>query len=116
MRILSSNLVASLAISLLVAACGGGGGGSSSASKPLPAPAPAPVPPGVFDISGTITASGSQASDSDTNDPARAAISNDSFASAQSIPTPITLGGYINQPGTGAEGRSQSSGDINDFY
>jgi serine protease len=117
-------LIACLVITALATACGGGGGGSSTSSAPAPTPMPAPepvpnpnpAPPELFRISGTITASGSQAVDSDTNDPASQAISNDTFASAQPIPNPITLGGYINQPGTGAEGRSRIDGDINDFF
>jgi serine protease len=118
MRLVSPNLVASLAITLLATACGGGGGGSSTNSVPTPdpVPAPAPVPPELLRISGTITASDSQAVDGDTNDPVREVISNDSVASAQPIPNPITLGGYINQPGTGAPGRSQMDGDIDDFF
>lgn len=54
--------------------------------------------------------------DGDNNDPAKEAISNDTITSAQPIPNPITLGGYINQPGTGATGRSQVAGDIDDFF
>ncbi len=54
--------------------------------------------------------------DGDTNDPSRGAISNDTVSSAQPIPNPITLGGYINQPGSGATGRSQVDGDIDDFF
>ncbi len=43
-------------------------------------------------------------------------MSNDTPDQAQRIPNPITLGGYINQPGSGAEGRSQVSGDIDDYF
>ena len=108
----------SAAIVLLLAACsGGGGGGNSSSSTPAPEPAPVPEPaPQLLRIAGTISASDSQAVDGDTNDTAREAISNDTPGSAQSIPNPITLGGYINQPGTGAPGRSRAAGDIDDFY
>jgi len=69
-----------------------------------------------FSLSGTITASASQSADGDTNDPFRAAIPNDTPATAQPIPNPTTLGGYVNEPGTGASGRSQISGDIDDYY
>jgi serine protease len=74
------------------------------------------VPEQSFTLTGTVTASASQAADSDNNDPARVAVGNDTAASAQPIPNPITLGGYVNQPGTGAEGRSQAGGDIDDFF
>ena len=72
--------------------------------------------PATFGISGTVTASASQAVDGDTNDPGRPAFPNDTTATAQVIPNPITLGGYVNEPGTGAPGRSQVSGDTEDFY
>lgn len=102
-------LLACFVISLLATACGGGGGGGGSAADN-------PSDPPTFTLSGTVTSSASQLADSDTNDPTRPAVSNDTPASPQTIPNPITLGGYVNQPGTGAEGRSQVSGDINDFF
>ena len=120
MQIPIPRLIASLAISLLATACGGGGGGGGGAATNTPAPEPlpplAPPAPALFTIAGTIAASSNQAVDSDTNDPARISISNDTAATAQSIPSPITLGGYINLPGTGAAGRSQQDGDSEDFY
>ncbi len=94
MRILSPNLVATLAITLLATACGGGGGGSSTNSVPAPDPAPAPepapepIPPEAFNISGAITASDSQAVDGDTNDPFKEVISNDTVTSGQPSPYP----------------------------
>ena len=69
-----------------------------------------------FNLSGTIRASASQSADGDTNDPARVVIPNDTAATAQPIPNPTTLGGYVNEPGTGAPGRSQISGDIDDYF
>ncbi|MEZ5570461.1 MAG: S8 family peptidase [Halioglobus sp.] len=105
-----------LMISLLATACGGGGGGSSSSSS-TPVDPVDPVPPAAtYTLSGTITTSTSQAVDSDTNDPVQPAVSNDDPSNPQLISNPITLGGYINLPGTGAEGRSQQSGDIDDFF
>jgi serine protease len=100
-----------------LAACGGGGGGGSSASdSPQPEP---PLPPPVFEaftLSGTISTSSSQTVDSDTNDPLQPTISNNTRSSAQSIANPITLGGYVNQPGSGAEGQSQLGGDVEDYF
>ena len=116
----SFHLLAAAAISLLATACGGGGGGGGSGgddeSAPGPPPPPVTPPPDSFLISGTITASSSQAVDGDTNDPGTIARPNDTVATAQPIPNPITLGGYVNQPGTGAPGRSQVSGDTDDYF
>lgn len=108
-----------LVISLIATACGGGGGGGGGGSPAVDTPTiPVdPTPPAAtFSLSGTITASGSQAVDSDTNDPTRPAISNDTPDNPQTISNPVTLGGYINLPGTGPAGRSQQTGDINDYF
>ena len=116
----SLQLVAPFALCLLASACGGGGGGGGggddSAPEPPPVTPPVSPPTELFRISGTITASSSQAVDGDTNDTGTIARPNDTVATAQSIPNPITLGGYVNQPGTGAAGRSQVAGDVDDYY
>ncbi len=109
---------AALALAILVGACGGGGGGgggSADGGSNVDTPEAPPAPP-TFTLSGTITASASQAVDSDTNDPTRAAVSNDSPERPQFIPNPVTLGGYINVAGTGATGRSRQSGDVDDYF
>jgi serine protease len=108
-------LLAAIAISLLVAACGGGGGSSSNDAPPPSQPDPLP-PQALFTLSGTVTASASQAVDGDTNDSASAVVPNDTVETAQPLANPITLGGYINQPGTGAPGRSRDSGDTDDYF
>ncbi len=69
-----------------------------------------------FDVSGTITVSAASAVDSDVNDPNAPYASNDGFAEGQTIPTPGRLGGYLNYPGAGAEGRSKTSGDVVDVF
>lgn len=69
-----------------------------------------------YTISGRLTAGASQALDLTTNDPFNASAPNDSIDTAQSLPNPITVGGYLNDPGSGAEGRSQVAGDVEDFY
>lgn len=115
MRRHTRELLAAIGIALLAAACGGGGGGGGSndaATEPVDPNPPTPL----FTLSGTIATSTSQTVDSDTNDPAHTAISNDDPASPQSIPSPVTLGGYVNQPGTGEPGRSQQSGDVDDYF
>ncbi len=108
-------LTALAAVALLATACGGGGGGGSSSAQPTPVPTPTPLPES-FRIAGTISASNSQAVDGDTNDPAGPVRANDTVATAQPIPNPITVGGYVNQPGSGAPGRSSVSGDIDDYF
>ena len=116
------NLTASLVICTFITACGGGGGGNAlgdNSTPDLPEPPAPPTPPTPiesFTLSGTISTSVSQSVDSDTNDPNKLAISNDEPGLAQSISSPITLGGYINIPGTGASGRSKDVGDIDDFF
>lgn len=89
-----------LLIPLVLAGCGGGGGGGSTG----------------FTVSGTIQAAAGNAVDSDVNDPFAPYASNDSIAAAQSIPNPVVVGGYLNQPGTGPAGRSHASGDTSDYY
>ena len=113
-----------LLLTLALAACGGGGGGGSPPatppSPPPPAtpPPPAEPPPGsvTYSLSGSVLASSNQAVDGDTNDPANRYTPNDTLATAQPLANPVTLGGYVNLPGTGAEGRSQEAGDIDDYY
>jgi len=106
------NLLGAITFGLLVTACGGGGGGDSDNDNDDPSP---PAPTG-FSLSGTVTASGSQAVDSDTNDPSREAVGNNTTGTAQPINNPVTLGGYLNQPRTGDPGRSFTSGDTEDFF
>ncbi|MFT6287332.1 MAG: serine protease [Alcanivorax sp.] len=69
-----------------------------------------------YSVAGEVTTSTSQALDGDTNDPANPLAANDSIGTAQALVSPITLGGYVNQPGTGADGRSTVVGDIDDYY
>lgn len=89
---------------LALVACGGGGG-----SQPEP-------PPPKYSLSGQVTALSGMAFDQDVNDPSAPYASNDSFANAQFLPSPFSLGGYVNVAGAGQPGRSQLSGDIVDHY
>jgi hypothetical protein len=73
-------------------------------------------PPTVFKISGTISIPDGTAVDGDVNDPFAPFIPNDDAQTAQILPNPVTLGGYVNTPGTGEEGRSRDAGDISDVY
>ena len=74
------------------------------------------VVPQTFTVSGVISVEASMDTDSDINDTNADCPPNDTPATAQSISNPVMLGGYVNRPGAGEAGRSQSSGDISDFY
>ncbi|WP_439105649.1 S8 family serine peptidase [Congregibacter sp.] len=67
-------------------------------------------------ISGSIQPAASQSLDGDTNDPFNPFLNNDDPAQPQVIANPTTLGGYVNEPGSGAEGRSQVAGDREDYF
>ncbi|WP_455210900.1 S8 family peptidase [Kaarinaea lacus] len=67
-------------------------------------------------VAGTIAISGTVMIDSDVNDINAAYASNDSTLAAQSIPNPAIVGGYVNSPGAGPQGRSSQQGDIDDYY
>jgi serine protease len=54
--------------------------------------------------------------DSDSNDPDAVYIPNDTAVTAQDLPNPVTLTGFVNQPGSGPEGRSHAAGDVVDVY
>ena len=98
-------IVPACLLMLSLAGCGGSsGGGAQSAAS------------GALLVSGTITAASSSAVDSDVNDPAAPFTDNSILATAQDIPNPVTVGGYVNQPGSGAAGRSQIIGDTSDVY
>lgn len=81
------------------AACGGGGGGTDTVV-----------------VAGTIPAAGSTAADSDVNDPDSPYTPNDTPQTAQGLPNPVTVGGYVNVAGTGPGGRSGVGGDPVDVY
>jgi len=69
-----------------------------------------------YTLSGTITAASNTAIDSDVNDPKSDYTPNDTAEQAQPLPTPVTLGGYVNKPRTGEDGRSFVQGDENDVF
>lgn len=104
-------LASGLLAATLLTACGGGGGGDT----------PAPPPggggsTGGFQVSGTVKISENTQVDSDVNDPNAAYASNDTGATAQALPNPFNLGGYVNVAGQGASGRSRAGGDRNDVF
>ncbi|MDB4322133.1 S8 family serine peptidase [bacterium] len=69
-----------------------------------------------YSVSGSITVSESMAVDSDVNNTDSLATSNNSINTAQLIPNPVTLAGYVNTVGVGVEGASKDSGDVDDVY
>ncbi len=69
-----------------------------------------------YTVSGTISVSGNTAVDSDVNDERTVYRANDNMNSAQAIPNPAIIGGYVNQPGSGPAGRSRDIGDTVDYY
>lgn len=74
------------------------------------------TPPFSATLSGVVTSMGGHTTDSDINSTSASYASNDSFDRAQVIDTPGIIGGYVNQPGQGAIGRSKVSGDVNDYF
>lgn len=103
---------------LLAALAGCGGGSSSSTSGATPAVPPANQNPAAnYTISGTLTAAAGNAVDSDTNDPTAPYVANDSPQTAQALPNPVTLGGYVAAAPTGRAGdRFSDRADVADWY
>ena len=68
-------------------------------------------------VSGRITPSSGSRVDSDVNDPASTYAPNDEFSTAQALPNPVVLGGYVSVTGTGNTGdRFASAGDNKDYF
>lgn len=85
-----------------------GGGGSDGGGET--------TPPATFALEGSIRAADGSAVDGDVNDPSVPKQANDSRDTAQPLPNPVTLGGYVNLPGAGPAGVSQQPGDPQDWY
>ena len=71
---------------------------------------------GNFDASGVISILSTSAIDVDVNDLNTILGNNDSLATAQRVSNPVTVGGYINEPGSGPNGRLRTSGDPADSF
>jgi serine protease len=67
-------------------------------------------------ISGVVQAAAGSVIDSDVNDPATPPVSNDTLGTAQAVPVPAAIGGYVNLPGFGPPGSFQATGDPSDFF
>lgn len=52
----------------------------------------------------------------DGSNPDTVYIPNDTIATAQVLPNPVTVTGYVNQPGSGSESRSRVAGDVVDVF
>jgi serine protease len=52
----------------------------------------------------------------DGNDPNAIFVSNDTAATAQTLPNRVVVTGSVNQPGSGPAGRSRATGDLVDVY
>jgi serine protease len=103
-------------------ACGGSGGGGTSG---IAGGSGTGIAAATFAVSGEIAFAGNTAIDGDVNDPDAPYASNDLFDPdtglidldlVQRVSRLVTVGGYVNQPGQGAPGRSFEGGDISDFY
>ncbi|MEN8806375.1 MAG: S8 family serine peptidase [Desulfobacterales bacterium] len=104
----------------LLLACGGGGGNGGSSAV-----AGGGTGTAAFTVSGEISVAANTAIDSDVNDPAAPYASNDLIDPAtglidldlvQRVSRLVTVGGYVNQPGQGADGRSFAAGDERDYF
>lgn len=109
-----SSRVAALAAAVFVAACGGGGG--DGGGSPTPPPPPPPPPAGTFQVSGQVRVADNTLVDSDVNDRNAPYAANDTFATAQAVPNPVSLAGYVNVAGQGPAGRSTAAGDPSDYF
>lgn len=88
-------LAAALCLAL---ACGGGGGGESGGTTSV-------APQTFYEVSGEIRIAFASAVDGDVNDTSAPNTPNDTPATAQPLPAPVTLGGYVNVTGEGEVGR-----------
>jgi serine protease len=93
-------------------ACSNTGGTPVSASATVALSGP----PASVTLSGTINVPTTTQVDSDTNDGNSTRTANDTFARAQTLPNPVVVGGYVNEPNTGEDGPSFASGDYSDYY
>jgi serine protease len=101
-----------LCLSIFLASCGGGDEESNIITPITPT-----LPTGTtFSISGEVTVAEGVATDSDVNDIKALFKSNDTIDTAQSLPNPVIVGGYVNLPLAGVQGRSFLNGDLDDFY
>ncbi len=112
-------VISVLLLTVCLTSCGGGGGSDNPTTAPVPtppAPTPTPPDPASFSISGTVVVSSNMRIDGDTNNSQSPFSSNNSVSSAQPLPNPVTLGGYVNQAGAGEPGQTQEAGNLDDYF
>lgn len=73
-------------------------------------------PAAVFAVQGSLHAIAGAAVDGDVNDPQAKYTPNDAPTQAQTLTSPVSLGGYLNLPRRGASGDSYMVGDVVDVY
>jgi serine protease len=95
----------SLALTSIIAACGGGGGSSDDDGDVQQ-----------VTVSGNLIVPSFVVTDSDVNDVVTTPVANHPYTAAQSVPNPVNIGGYVNQPRAGSPGHSFNSGDTSDFF
>ena len=101
---------------LAFAGCGGGGDDNNTDSGGDITDPGNDDPIATVSLSGTITAPDGVVIDSDVNDINEDYAENDSISSAQLVSNPVSIGGYVNVAGYGADGQSYESGDRNDYF
>ena len=73
-------------------------------------------PPGTFTLRGEIRAQSGSVVDSDTNDRFNGTTPNNGFDSAQPVPNPATVGGYVAEADAGDPGAVRAEGDRFDVF
>jgi serine protease len=87
--------------------------GSAVASAPVTVTQP---PPTTSPVSGQLHVPANVQSDSDTNDSSVTPVANNSFATSQTLPNPVIVGGYVTEAGAGESGPVQAAGDPSDYF
>ena len=72
--------------------------------------------PPTVSVSGNLLIPENVQTDSDTNDVILTPVANNDFATAQAIPNPVLIGGYVTEAGAGSDGPLRANGDVNDVY
>jgi serine protease len=72
--------------------------------------------PAFHALSGVVQAAAGSVVDSDVNDPNAPPVPNNTLQTAQAVPVPAAVGGYVNLPGFGPPGSLQSVGDSRDLF
>lgn len=101
---------------VLFTACGGGGGGGGGSTDNNNNNGGGSGSAGVT-VSGTISAADGTVTDSDTNDPHAVAADNNSPVTAQIIPNPAMVGGFVTANPTGVVGdHFENTADVVDVF